>query len=299
MQARKKTTTAVRESNLPISTEEMAETASDNGKLQKPIIDDVLTPFSVAIAIQVTQDVRDYITYISRTGSTFEALLMGQTGEAAVLTYGDDVKILKPFDQGDVTSSLAGLRALDKNARMIDAGIRGVALLKDRPPSRARILILIGQPIDNGSTYLLETLKQRLEAANVTVYTLTLPQVGKAFVSDNFTLEGPSSVVERGGFKASVDLGKLISVLRDKANAEAQTDPFSLLANSTGGTQLFSRAQREFENAIASIGFQFRSAYQLSYTPTSTKPGYHVIRIEVDVPGATVLSRPGYWRAAE
>ena len=226
-------------------------------------------------------------------------MLLGQTGTAAILTYGDEVTVRKPFDQGDVKSTLADLRALDRNARMIDAGIRAVALLKLQPANRARILIFIGQPVDNGSTYLLETLKERAEAANVTVYTLTLPQFGQAFVSDNFTLEGPVSASEKGGFKATVDLGKLLSVLRSKAKEGEQADPFSVLATATGGTQLFSRVQREFEDAIASIGFQFRSAYQLSYSPTSSKPGFHTIRIEVNVPGATVFARPGYWQAAE
>lgn len=270
----------------------------DNGRRQKPVLDDVLAPFSVAVALQVGRDVRDYVPFIARTGSTFEALLLGLAGEAAILTYGDEVRILKPFESGDVTSTLADLRAVDRQARMIDAGIRAVAMLKERPPSRARILILIGQPMDDGSSYLLETLKERATAANIAIYTLTLPVFGKAFVSDNFTLEGPTSAAERGGFKASVDLGKLISVLSRKARAEDQTDPFSLLSTATGGTQLFARAQREFENAVASIGFQLRSAYQLSYTPTSGKPGYHAIRVEVDVPGATVFARPGYWHTA-
>lgn len=271
----------------------------DNGKLQKPVLDHELAPFSAAIAIQLTQDVRDYVPFIAKTGSTFEALLLGQTGEAAVVTYGDDVKIVKPFDSGDVQSTLAGLRALDHKKRMIDAGIRAVTLLRDRPGNRARILIFIGQPVDDGSTYLLETLRQRAEAANVTIFTLTLPEIGKAFVSDNFTLEGPVSVAERGGFKATVDLGKVLSVLRHKVQEGEETDPFTRLASATGGTQLFSREQREFEDAIASIGFQFRNAYQLSYSPSSGKPGYHTIRIEVTVPGALVFARPGYWQTVE
>jgi len=40
---------------------------------------------------------------------------------------------------------------------------------------------------------------------------------------------------------------------------------------------------------------ELRSLYQLSYHPSSNDPGYHRIRIEVNVPGATAYARPGYW----
>ena len=49
------------------------------------------------------------------------------------------------------------------------------------------------------------------------------------------------------------------------------------------------------EDAIAAIGVQLRSAYLLSYYPNSQEAGYHTVKIEVDVPGAKVYSRPGYW----
>src|SRR5271157_106003 len=42
----------------------------DDGRRQRPTLDHVLAPFSVAIAIQVSRDVRDYVSFIARTGST-------------------------------------------------------------------------------------------------------------------------------------------------------------------------------------------------------------------------------------
>ena len=35
--------------------------------------------------------------------------------------------------------------------------------------------------------------------------------------------------------------------------------------------------------------------YLLSYYAGSAEPGYHALKVEVDVPGAKVYSRPGYW----
>ena len=182
---------------------------------------------------------------------------------------------------------------------MIDAGLRGIALLRERPGPRSRVLLYIGQPMDDGSESRLDALTQQAERDNVSIYALTLPEFGKAFVSDTFSLQGLSSRADRGGFKAGVDLKKLIPVLTRTANAAASADPFSILTSATGGTQLHFRKLGELENAISIIGVELRSLYLLSYYPGQREPGYHPIRVEVGVPGATVHSRPGYWMVKE
>jgi hypothetical protein len=179
---------------------------------------------------------------------------------------------------------------------MIDAGLRGVGLLQEGPSSRTRILVFVGQSMDDGSESTLTSLTEQADRGNVTIYALTLPELGKAFVSDTFSLQGVSGA-ELGGFRAGVDLGKLASVLSRSGKIESSTDPFSLLTAATGGTRLHFRKQSEFENATAIIGAELRSAYLLSYYPSSRESGYHTIAIEVDVPGAKVYSRAGYWRA--
>jgi hypothetical protein len=182
---------------------------------------------------------------------------------------------------------------------MIDAGLYATALLKQRPASRARVLVLIGQPIDSGSESGLDALRQQAEKENVVIYALALPQFGKAFVSDTFSLQGLSSAGDKGGFKAGVDLGKLIAVVNRRSKVEKSVDPFSVLTAATGGTQLHFRKLKEFEDAITTIGMELRSVYQLNYYPSSSESGYHRIRIEVNVPGATAYARPGYWLGAE
>jgi VWFA-related protein len=180
---------------------------------------------------------------------------------------------------------------------MIDAGLYAINLLQQRPGSRARVLLFIGQPMDSGSEHKLAVLKEQAEKEDVSIYALTLPEFGRAFVSDTFTLQGVSSG-ERGGYRAGVDLGNLISVLNRSGNADKGADPFSILTAATGGTQLHFRKQNELENALAAIGVELRSAYLLSYTPSSTEIGYHTIKIEVTAPGAKTFSRPGYWLGA-
>ena len=91
------------------------------------------------------------------------------------------------------------------------------------------------------------------------IYALSLPQAGQAFVSDTFSLRGPT-FGERGGFRSDIDLLRLMPVLARAADAAAATDPFSVLTAATGGTQLHFRKQNELEDAISIVGVELQKA---------------------------------------
>ena len=269
----------------------------DNGRQQAIALDTASRPLSLAVVVQVNREVRSYVPFIAKTGSMVDALLAGESGESAVITYNGDVAVTTPFGTADVQSSLRNISARGRQARMIDAGLRAIALLKERPAFRSRVLLFIGQPMDSGSESRLAVLKERAEKEDVSIYALTLPEFGMAFVSDTFALQGVSGD-ERGGFRAGVDLGNLISVFNRSGKAEKSADPFSILTAATGGVQIHFRKQKELENAIGAIGVDLRSAYVLSYAPSSTETGYHTISVEVKTPGAKTSARPGYWISA-
>jgi VWFA-related protein len=264
----------------------------DEGLSQPVTVDEATAPVSLAVVIQATQDVRSYLPFIAKTRSVMDALLAGASGETAILMYGSDVSVVKPFDE----AALKSIPAVGRPARMIDAGLRAVTLLAGRPATRTRVLLFIGQPMDSGSEAALAELKAQVERENIVVFALTLPLLGRAFVSDTFSLQGVSKA-ERGGYRVGTDLGNLVRVLSRTAGTASDTDPFSVLSAATGGTQLHFRTQRQLEDGIAAIGLQVRSAYVLSYPAPAGTPGYRAVRVEVDVPRAKVYARPGYWLA--
>lgn len=75
---------------------------------------------------------------------------------------------------------------------------------------------------------------------------------------------------------------------------ESKADPLSPLIAATGGNELHFHEQAELEEAISALGVELRSAYLLSYYPSSDAAGRHTISVEVSVPGATTHARPGY-----
>jgi VWFA-related protein len=263
---------------------------------QRPFtLDTTVSPVSVVIAVQANPDIRAYLPFIAKVGNALDALLVGESGESAAIVYGDEVTVAKPFDTGDLSSTLRKLESGGRHARAIDAGVRALALLRQRPATRNRVLIFIGQPADHGSEYRLEDLRREAERDSVTIHALALPEIGKAFISDTFSLRGLSSRTERGGFKAGVDLTRLLPVLTGAAAVATDADPFSVLTSATGGTLLHFRKQNQLEDAIAIVGVELRSSYTLSFTPSPATSGYHTIRVETPVAGAKTHARPGYW----
>jgi len=240
--------------------------------------------------------VRNYLPFIAKAGSVFESLLLGESADAAIIAYAGESTVVKQFSEGDASRAMRSLPVShSRQVRTLDAGFRALRLLEQQPASRSRILLFIGQSRDSGSESTLDSLREAAERDNVTVFAIVLPEIGKAFVSDNFSLESLSSRTDRGGFKAGMNLGSVLSTLAHSGKAATGADPFSALTAATGGAQLHVRRQREFEDAIALVGLQLRSSYLLSYSPDPAAKGYHAIRIEVDVPGAQAHTRPGYW----
>src|SRR5438477_7789661 len=57
----------------------------DNERLQNAALDTASAPVSVALAIQVSREVREYVPFIAKAGSAVAALVAGETGEAAAI----------------------------------------------------------------------------------------------------------------------------------------------------------------------------------------------------------------------
>ncbi len=264
----------------------------DNDRLQKISLEAATSPVSVVMAIDTNPDVRAYLPFIAKVGSVVETLVAGEGGESALITYNNEVKVVKPFAGGDLQQALRAIAARGYRARSIDAGMQAIRLLRERPPQQSRVLLFVGQPIDDGSESKLAALQEDAEKENVTIFALALPEIGKNFVSDTFTLQGLPQ--ERGGYIAGTDLLKLVSVVSRTIDAATGSDPFTTLTAATGGTLLHFRKQAELEGVLAAVGVQLRSSYMLSYYANAEEAGRHTIRVEVNIPGAKAHTRAGW-----
>jgi hypothetical protein len=86
----------------------------DEGRPQHFTLDTDYLPPAVAVVVQVSTQVRRYLPFIAKVGSAVEDLLVGENGEAALLTYDDFVTVRKDFHDGGTRAafreiSLAGV----------------------------------------------------------------------------------------------------------------------------------------------------------------------------------------------
>ena len=148
----------------------------DNGVTRPVQSDNLYVPISLVVAVQTNANAAAALARIRKIGPMFEPLVIGEHGEAAVVTYDDEVKVALPFtkDAKALKPAFLGLPAGGGNARMVDAVERGVQLLEERGVSGRRVLIVIGESRDRGSKAQLEdvvTLAEAKTAARILAQT--------------------------------------------------------------------------------------------------------------------------------
>ena len=275
----------------------------DNGRLQKAQLDSESQLVSIVIAVQTNAAVREYVPQINRVASVVETMLMGEEGEAAVLSFNDEVRVVQPFTSASETldKALRGLAPAFEKSRAIDAVLRGIELLKARPIQRRRVLLLVTQSSDAGSSGTLREALLEAELHDIRIYALLIRRVGKALVHDTLSIVNPDSLSHhgrpggRGGIAGNLELAKLVpEIYRGRKTASGQ-DAITVLTSYTGGRKVPFRNLRELESALTAVGEELHSEYILSYRPDRDDPGYHRIRVEVVRRDVVVHARPGYY----
>jgi VWFA-related protein len=200
------------------------------------------------------------------------------------MTFDQHIKVLQDFtgDLGRLTQSMQQVEFSYASSHLIDATLQAIHLLKQRPPERRRILLLISETRDRGSESKLRDAVAEAELNNILIYSLNVSRAqaaGKIFP---------------GGL--SLDIKALIQEIYGGIKTLVIENPLSVLTRYTGGRQYPFFKQHSLEEAVTRIGEEIHGQYLLSYSPSNIgEGGFHKIRVELNKTGLTVRSRPGYW----
>jgi VWFA-related protein len=226
-------------------------------------------------------------------------MLPGSSGEASVATFSDEIKTLQTFTADPVLldHAFASMLTRGDRSRCLDAVLAASRQLAAVPRNRRKVILLIGQSGDVGSTAQLREVLRELEQDNIVVHSLIMPRFGKDLVRSTISVGSTSGAFGRSdtGIMGSIDLGKVVPEIIRAEKSDSGQDPVTVLTSDAGGRRVPFRRLRELEDGIAAIGVDLRSEYLLSYTPDRTTPGYHRIRVQVDRPNAVVRARLGYF----
>jgi VWFA-related protein len=288
----------------------------DNGKPQR-ITEDIAThPLSMVVAIQANADVEKILPSIQKLASVFESLVIGEDGEMAVLAFDHRVQTLTGFtnDAAQIDAAFKKLKTGSYTSALNDATLAGINMLKNRDIARRRILVLIGENRDKGSSIKVREVLTESDFANVYIYSVDISQIvasltSKAQPNRPSTLPpgagppGPGGAVYTSTTESQMNMGNWMPVVKDifdVAKSVFVPDPLDVYTKYSGGREFKFKTQRALEHDVAQIGDELHSQYLLTYSPNNQdEGGFHHIVVQVLKPGLSVRTRDGYWLAAK
>lgn len=290
----------------------------DNGKEQNIAVDQTFQPISMVIAIEASDRIDSILTQIHKIGPLIEPLVIGDQGEAAVLAYDHRVQVLQPFtnDSVKIEKAIQKIHAGSTSSVMIDAIDRSVFLLRSRPPSHRRIILLIGETRDKGSEGKLKDALIDAQISNVTIYSVDISQISRrltekvqpprpdALPPAAYNLPGgtpntPNTIAQTYGRGNSVEFVPLLVEIYKDAKGIFVNNPVEVFTRGTGGSEFSFYKLRGLEKAIQSISEEIHSQYLITYNPNNkTEGGFHEITVQLNRSDLKVQTRPGYWLAS-
>jgi VWFA-related protein len=223
-------------------------------------------PIAVVFALDISGSIEpDQLASQRRAAESFVKLLTADS-LFSVVTFSDEFRVLQDFsnDPAKVGRAFQKIKEVGGGTRLYGALERSVSMLKKAPRFRSnrrlrRVIVVITDGIDSVASPEQPDLIRRLNEAEVTVYSITLPW-----------------------YSASPNPNQRIMTLLDVSG----------IVPATGGKD-FSADARDFTPAFKAIFEEIRASYTLAYYPPekNRKDGQvHQIRVECSQRGAIVRS---------
>jgi VWFA-related protein len=287
-------------------------TLYDKGVPQKISADVSFAPISLVIVVQRSNNLREVLPKIQNDGLLLADNVVGETGEAAVLGFSNEVKLYQEFtsDPGRIEQAMKSLTPLGYNSRLNDAVAEGIRLLRGRDRSRRRVMLLISEKRDKASEARLRETLRDAQFANVVIYSIDISTI-VAKLTDKPEYPRPQSIPTTaqhlpGGAAqtpTTVDQiynnGNYIPVFVDifkGVKGLFVDDAVDVFTRFTGGKQYTFVSTKTLERVTTALGEELHSQYLLAYSPSNKgEGGYHDIKVVLNRPNLEVRTRPGYW----
>jgi len=289
----------------------------DNNKAQNITADVHDQPLSLVIAVQKSFNLNDILPKIQRVGTLLNDLISGEDGETAVIAFDHRVQVVQDFtkDTGQISETIKKLTPGSSQHAVNDAVMQALRMLNiPRTKDRRRVILLIAEKRDKGSTVHMREVLTEAEFANVAIYSLDISSVMAGLTGQQMPARPPSNPataqhVPAGAAQTPDSLapfyysGNYVPVFVDIFKAVKSIfvdDTLDVFTRFTGGKEYSFISEKSLERAIEGIGQELHSQYLLSYAPNNGEEGgFHEIRVTVNRPNLEVRTRPGYWVASQ
>jgi VWFA-related protein len=283
---------------------------TDNGVPQKITLEEeTRRPLSLVVLMQTGGIARGQFESYVNLETMLASLLGGAPNKVSIVNFDSRPEAASPF-----TANVAEWRDAidhpdqgDSGAAIFDGISYALDLLKKEPVSNRRAILLISQEHDSGSKTQMKDIVRDLGETNTAIYSVTFSaektEAKLAFKAPH--VNPPISVVPSDGslkayddparptqgyFKLDVPLRLIFGAMQKNLSAE--------VANLSGGESMSFDGQGELEQDMNVLNNHIRNSYILSFSPTSTEPGLHTIKVQLaHHPEMIVSARTSYWAA--
>lgn len=292
----------------------------DNGKLQQ------ISGFTheshkiaAVILIQESESVAPLLGEIKPLGPLFSELMLGPKGQAAVITFGSNVKVRQGFSSSGATldGTLQALLPDGPKARMNDALMQAINLLQHRPKGERRVIVVFSSGYDSGSQTSKNEIIRRATSAEVEIYGLGL-SLTKSYLSKDKQPLNPPTAPENvnvtapaqpgrpstpnssmGTFGVSVPITGAIRPAIRGAESKLLSNDAEAYAQYTGGIFYSQWSSKALQANLNQIAADVHSQYLLTYVPDDlSETGFHHLEVKVDRRGVKIRTRRGYFYEA-
>lgn len=237
-------------------------------------------PISLVILMQTGATAGGFLGAYINLPALINSMVGNAVHEITLVTFDSRVQEIWHFPTrtDGVAYALTHQHPGNKGAAIKDAIAFGVRQLQGEPGRFRRIILLLSQRNDVGSSTSSQSLLELLGTSSTIVYSLTIRG------------ESTDAVRERKKRRTtSIDRGL------DKANQaldEQTADESSAL---TGGTSYQFEDKEEFDSAMIQMLADFHSGITLGFQPSRHASGFHRIELKIDPPKLRVIARRAYW----
>jgi VWFA-related protein len=291
----------------------------DNGKEQNIRVDIAFQPISLVIAIQCSNRTDAVLTQIKKAGRLFGPQVIGEEGEAAVIAFDHRIREMQSFtnDPDKITAAIKKINAGSSSARMIDAVDKAVYMLRSRPVTHRRIVLLVSENRDQASEGRVRETLLDAQLSNITVYSVNISRMVTALTAGQDPARPdplpatvyspmiphgdatPTSVGQMTQVNNRVEFVPAFKEIYKDVKGIFVANPTEVFTHETGGAQFSFLKERGLEDAIQRISDDIHSQYILSYNPDNkSEGGYHEIAVRVDRKDLKTRTRPGYYLAS-
>jgi VWFA-related protein len=292
----------------------------DNGREQNIGVDVAFQPISLVVVVQCSNRTEAVLTQIKKASNLFGPQVIGEDGEAAVIAFDHRIREMQSFtnDPQKIVDAIKKINAGSGSARMIDAVDKAVYLLRSRPATRRRIILLVSENRDQASEGRVKETLIDAQLSNVGIYSvnisrivtaLTAPQEAQrpeavpATAYSSMIPHGPATPTSVGQMTQANNRVEFVPAFKEiykDAKGIFIANPTEVFTHETGGRQFTFLKERGLEEAIQRISDDIHSQYILSYNPDNKSDGgYHEIDVRIEPRrDYKTRTRPGYFLAS-